>query len=101
MQHCTCHPDDNPPIPCAKKFALSECRASAGRPSRLQAYFATRPRLRRIWIAVLGTTWLLCWPAVLLLGGCEHFRAKDYAAELNGLPPDLAEAQRELRSVGF
>ena len=26
---CTCHPDDNPPTPCAQKYALSECRASA------------------------------------------------------------------------
>jgi hypothetical protein len=26
---CTCHPDDNPPVPCAKKYALSECRTSA------------------------------------------------------------------------
>jgi len=26
---CTCHPSDNPPVPCAKKYALSECvRAS-------------------------------------------------------------------------
>jgi hypothetical protein len=24
---CTCHPDDNPPNPCAKKYALSDCRA--------------------------------------------------------------------------
>lgn len=23
---CTCHPDDNPPVPCAKKYALSECK---------------------------------------------------------------------------
>ena len=23
---CTCHPDDNPPIPCAKKYALSDCK---------------------------------------------------------------------------
>jgi hypothetical protein len=23
---CTCHPDDNPPVPCAKQYALSECR---------------------------------------------------------------------------
>ena len=29
---CTCHPDDNPPVPCPQKFALSECRAAA-RPS--------------------------------------------------------------------
>lgn len=23
---CTCHPDDNPPQPCPRKHALSECR---------------------------------------------------------------------------
>lgn len=23
---CTCHPDDKPPVPCAKKYALSDCR---------------------------------------------------------------------------
>lgn len=23
---CTCHPDDNPPVPCPQKYALSECR---------------------------------------------------------------------------
>jgi hypothetical protein len=22
---CTCHPDDNPPKPCARKYAYSEC----------------------------------------------------------------------------
>jgi hypothetical protein len=27
---CTCHPDDNPPRPCPRKFALSECRAADG-----------------------------------------------------------------------
>ena len=26
---CTCHPDDNPPVPCPRKYALSECRAAA------------------------------------------------------------------------
>lgn len=26
---CTCHPDDNPPSPCPRKYALSECRAAA------------------------------------------------------------------------
>jgi hypothetical protein len=26
---CTCHPDDNPPRPCAERYALSECRAAA------------------------------------------------------------------------
>lgn len=23
---CTCHPDDNPPVPCTEKYALTECR---------------------------------------------------------------------------
>ena len=23
---CTCHPDDNPPQPCPRRHALSECR---------------------------------------------------------------------------
>lgn len=22
---CTCHPDDNPPVPCPRKFAYNEC----------------------------------------------------------------------------
>ena len=25
---CTCHPDDNPPIPCQRKYAYSECTAA-------------------------------------------------------------------------
>ena len=34
---CTCHPDDNPPVPCAHRYALIECRryaASNGSRSR-------------------------------------------------------------------
>lgn len=26
---CTCHPDDKPPVPCAQKYALAECRVEA------------------------------------------------------------------------
>jgi hypothetical protein len=33
---CTCHPDDSPPVPCARKYALSECRAASGEPKRNQ-----------------------------------------------------------------
>lgn len=37
---CTCHPDDNPPVPCAKQYALSECRSVAdtagAKPDNLQ-----------------------------------------------------------------
>lgn len=25
---CTCHPDDNPPVPCPRKYALTHCRAA-------------------------------------------------------------------------
>ena len=27
---CTCHPNDNPPVPCPQKYALSECKAARG-----------------------------------------------------------------------
>ncbi len=26
---CTCHPDDKPPRPCPRKYALEECRQAA------------------------------------------------------------------------
>ena len=26
VRACTCHPDDNPPVPCARKYALTDCR---------------------------------------------------------------------------
>lgn len=35
VRPCTCHPDDNPPIPCAQKYALSECKASVEVTDRL------------------------------------------------------------------
>ena len=28
-RHCTCHPEDNPPNPCAEQYALDECRKAA------------------------------------------------------------------------
>ena len=28
---CTCHPDDNPPNPCAKQYSLTQCREMAVR----------------------------------------------------------------------
>ena len=93
----------------APKCAISgpqQC-AIKGAPM-LQAYFATRPLARKIWIAGLSAAWLLCWPAVLLLGGCEiaremnrHDTREFWRQQDNKLPLDLAEAQDELRSVGF
>lgn len=28
QRSCTCHPDDNPPSPCPRKFSLTECRSA-------------------------------------------------------------------------
>lgn len=30
---CTCHPDDNPPVLCARQYSLNECRAASGEPT--------------------------------------------------------------------
>ena len=29
VRPCTCHPDDNPPVPCPQKYALTDCRMAA------------------------------------------------------------------------
>lgn len=29
---CTCHPDDNPPVPCAQRFALTDCQQTLDAP---------------------------------------------------------------------
>lgn len=26
IRPCTCHPNDSPPVPCARQYALTECR---------------------------------------------------------------------------
>lgn len=31
---CTCHPDDNPPRPCPKQYALHECKAAIAEAKR-------------------------------------------------------------------
>ena len=28
-RQCACHPDDNPPSPCAEQYAIEECRKVA------------------------------------------------------------------------
>jgi hypothetical protein len=38
---CTCHPDDNPPVPCAQKYALNECKAAVREPTEAQIVAAT------------------------------------------------------------
>ena len=42
MRTCTCHPDDNPPVPCPRKFALSDCRRAA----RLRDKIAEQDKVR-------------------------------------------------------
>lgn len=34
VKPCTCHPDDNPPVPCAQQYALNECRAESDKQER-------------------------------------------------------------------
>lgn len=31
VRACTCHPDDSPPRPCGRRYALGECRLAAAR----------------------------------------------------------------------
>lgn len=47
---CTCHPDDNPPKPCPKRYALTECRAaSAERDAVVEECAKVCDRLYREW----------------------------------------------------
>ena len=41
---CTCHPDDNPPIPCARKYALHDCLKE-----RIQQLEEENNRLEKAW----------------------------------------------------
>lgn len=43
---CTCHPDDNPPNPCTKKYALTECRIS-------ELMQAAEPFIEKNWGVIL------------------------------------------------
>lgn len=31
VRPCTCHPDDNPPVPCPRMYALHDCRRAAAK----------------------------------------------------------------------
>lgn len=42
---CTCHPGDNPPVPCAKQYALTECKAVAD-PAISDAAWARRLKVK-------------------------------------------------------
>ena len=55
---CTCHPDDNPPVPCPQKYALSECKAAtriAAAPERvLFVYLEDRWQEAKDWPRMYG-----------------------------------------------
>lgn len=64
-QSCTCHPDDNPPRPCPRKYALTECRRAAKRSAAIK-----RPDLSKMNATEDERDW---W--------------RDYALELEALIP--------------
>lgn len=41
---CTCHPDDDPPVPCAKQYALLQCRLVAPVAWRVECRWKDRAR---------------------------------------------------------
>jgi hypothetical protein len=66
VRTCTCHPDDNPPVPCAQKFAYSECAKPAAEPQG-----AGDMRLRLAQLQASGVKSLTINQVVGLLGFCE------------------------------
>lgn len=40
---CTCHPDDKPPVPCAQKYSLNECRAAQAVRAKMGAGVGWQP----------------------------------------------------------
>ncbi len=66
---CTCHPDDNPPVPCAQKYALSECRAAADGRKTIELDIPKDPGLRAI-ISVMNEGAHKCLRGVQ--GGCTQ-----------------------------
>jgi hypothetical protein len=45
---CTCHPDDNPPRPCPRKYALTECRVAAAQASPAAALETDAQLIERV-----------------------------------------------------
>ena len=75
---CTCHPDDNPPRPCAQRYALSECRAAV-----TPTAFNWTPSMDAIWPKDMRPTMsglLAIWAAM-----------RDAAVYDTSVPKPLAE----------
>lgn len=91
---CTCHPFDNPPIPCPRKFALSACRIAALE-HELAAAQAVIIQLR------MGTCGLCNWKEREDCSGARHSMSIELAAvkaECDALRVD-AERYRWLRNA--
>lgn len=56
-KYCTCHPDDNPPSPCAKQYAFSECKA-AQEPGRWSIHFEDERDFCRFASLLIGAAYL-------------------------------------------
>lgn len=70
---CTCHPDDNPPRPCPRKYALSECRKAA----------AYREQVNSLALECAEST-----RRAAQKSNAVHFTTKAEAAQLAGVPID-------------
>ncbi len=55
---CTCHPDDNPPVPCAQKYALSECKAA----DKAQEWTAIHEQNSDGWYVCSNGEPIIAWP---------------------------------------
>lgn len=58
---CTCHPDDNPPIPCPRMYALQDCRRAAALAAEIESL---RARLAEAERDAVRYRWLRdrAWP---------------------------------------
>jgi hypothetical protein len=76
-RQCTCHPDDLPPTPCARKYALSECEA--------------HERLRRfVDIVWLHATENASWPSTTTIDSLiEQWQRKTKQTARVAKTPDL------------
>lgn len=58
---CTCHPDDNPPVPCPRMYALQDCRRAAALAAEIESL---RARLAEAERDAVRYRWLRdrAWP---------------------------------------
>lgn len=67
---CTCHPDDSPPVPCAKKYALLDCFKA--RIAHLEALIAEAPHGR----GCASQRGILTKRGILTISGCDCWKKR-------------------------